>query len=291
MYTVDTHSPFSLVTIVRGRKNHLNNLLRGVLLSTVIPDEIIVVDMDEAPYEIRISGLNIRYVRFPQSSSKPVPVAQARNLGAQRAKHEIICFLDVDCIPSKKFFETLLNQSNINHGLIMGQPAYLLRRVDLNCSESFLFMNSLLHPERPVITTVEKTTTYGLFWSLAFLISKSLFETLEGFDENYEGYGAEDTDFAFRNKEFGIPLYLSEAIVFHQQHPVYSPSLNAFNEIISNCKIFYDKWKLWPMDNWLSEFAQLNLIAWNTKASAIEILNTPTKDMIATAYKPDAPFM
>ena len=37
-----------------------------------------------------------------------------------------------------------------------------------------------------------------LFWSLSFGLTASTFDDLGGFAEVFEGYGGEDTDFAFR---------------------------------------------------------------------------------------------
>ena len=44
------------------------------------------------------------------------------------------------------------------------------------------------------------------FWSLAFAVTPATHERIGGFDEGYAGYGAEDTDYAFRARAAGVGL-------------------------------------------------------------------------------------
>ena len=46
----------------------------------------------------------------------------------------------------------------------------------------------------------------GYFWSLAFAMRRVHFESVGGFNESFIGYGAEDTDFAFRATCSGLDL-------------------------------------------------------------------------------------
>jgi hypothetical protein len=114
---------------------------------------------------------------------------------------------------------------------------------------------------------------------------------IEGFDTNFNGYGGEDTDFAWKLEKHDIPFYLTEHLVFHQQHPVYSPPLNHLDPIIQNVKYFKAKWGKWIMENWLEAFAENEYIRWNSNNNILEKIRDPNESELKNAYKPEAPYM
>lgn len=281
----------SLITIVKGREQHLRNLLKGVSRSSYIPDEIIIVAIDELPAIVDFDTLPIKIVHL-KSEGGHLPIAKARNTGAIAASNEHLVFLDVDCIPSSGFFEQIFLQGCIHGTLIMGNPRYLTEKITYDMIEEELKNLSIHHPHRPVVNGLEISADWMLFWSLCFYIPKSLFHELEGFDENYTGYGAEDTDFSLTLKQKGnYRFLLSEATVYHQQHPVYSPPVHQLDSIITNAGIFYKKWGRWVMENWLHAFHKHDLINWLETSTGIEKKNSPSKELINKCFQPEAPFM
>ena len=140
------------------------------------------------------------------------------------------------------------------------------------------------HPRRPDITQpCQPTSSYELFWSLNFALSRSCFHQIGGFDTDYQGYGAEDTDFAFTARKHRIPFALVPALAFHQHHPTYQPPLQHFEDIIVNAQRFYHKWNVWPMEGWLRAFTNMELIAWHAQASHIEVVRSPNRSEVAQA--------
>ena len=282
---------FSVISIVSGRQSHLNNLIEGIKQSSVLPDELIIVGINETPKLSVENELNLKIYKL-DDPGEHFSAARARNFGASKASNNHLVFLDVDCIPSVQFFEQILIQGIANNTLIMGNPRYLLKSLEPNFPVDSLFENSIHHPHRPKINGSMIADDYMLFWSLAFYIPKHLFQKLEGFDEKYCGYGAEDTDLSLKLKYTpGYKLLLSEATVFHQQHPVYSPPVHQLDSIINNAEIFYKKWNYWVMDNWLEDFQKMGLISWNSNGKYIQKIKEPSEVMKAECFKPEAPFM
>lgn len=137
-----------------------------------------------------------------------------------------------------------------------------------------------------------QTDDYGAFWSLCFAITRQQFTKIGGFDTQYVGYGAEDTDFAFTARTLGIDLYLTADVAYHQQHSVYRPPLNHLDSIVLNANRFYNKWQHWPMQGWLEQFESMGLIDWQEQQQTpIEIIRSPTKKELDSAYCADAPFV
>nr|WP_313973671.1 glycosyltransferase [uncultured Psychrobacter sp.] len=329
---VSEHVPVTVITTCYGRNRHLYNLLSSLANGSVKPDEVIIVNDDTDPKRLADFALNI--VKIPMSAGlvdsadhqtlehqtleksdkTEFDIGHNRNIGAARASHDTLIFLDVDCIVAPSFIEQLSAKlSQYPNALLMGQPRYLTR--PLSNEESFAlqkgaltndYLNhlSVYNPYRDNFdakqsistkttpTAIKKTNDYGAFWSLCFAIKREQFEQIGGFDTQYTGYGAEDTDFAFTARQLDIAFYLTADLIYHQQHAVYRPPLNHLESIIVNANRFYQKWQCWPMGGWLEQFCKMGLIDWtNEQSNSITLLRQPSSKEIELAYYPDAAYV
>ena len=90
----------SALTLVRNRQAHLDRLVEGLTLSASPPDELIVIDMSDAP--VTLPPLSFP-VRIQCLAGDALPLAAARNMAASLASGDSLLFLDVDCIVSSAF--------------------------------------------------------------------------------------------------------------------------------------------------------------------------------------------
>lgn len=153
----------SVLTLVKNRRPHLTNLLRGLLLGDTWPDELLIVHMNETPWglsaELEREGLpegvslrhftnghavgkastsveyqasfhrgedalRVRHVALHTKSGK-LPLARARNRAASLSKGELLVFLDVDCIPARTFLSDMAQAVQRTRGLVMSDVHYL----------------------------------------------------------------------------------------------------------------------------------------------------------------------
>ena len=290
-------SEFSVIINHANRQRNLKNTLLGLQAQTCMPTEVIVINYGDDIATLEFPPLTLRVINYDHNCEF-MPVAAARNFGARHSAYDQYIFLDVDCIPAKDFCEKMLGASLRYKGLIMGSPRYLLSPIpeqgEVNSfatDQNYLTQNSTLHPSRPVIKEVKLETCYELFWSLCFSISKEIFLALNGFDEGYQGYGIEDTDFALKAKQKGVPFYLSPVEVFHQQHPIYNPPINHLNSIIPNCNRYFNKWGHWPMVKSLKDFAALGFIEFTKNSQPpLKIIQTPSKNDVDARLVENAPY-
>jgi GT2 family glycosyltransferase len=323
MSTVKTISEYISVTVITtcyGRNSHLYNLLSSLVNGSVKPYEVIIVNDDADPKRLAEFSLNI--VKIPTTIEAAVNISNKagfdighnRNVGAAHATHDTLVFLDVDCIVAPTFIEQLSAKlQRYPDSLLMGQPRYLTRPLSdkeglelQSGSLATCFLNklSVYNPYRynfnkadclstPIKHTATKQTDdYGAFWSLCFAIKRQQFEQIGGFDTQYIGYGAEDTDFAFTARQLDIDFYLTADIVYHQQHGVYRPPLNHLDSIIINANRFYEKWQHWPMPGWLEQFSNIGLIYWTAvQSTPIVVLRKPSAHEIEQAHCPNAPYV
>lgn len=276
------HDSLNVITLVHGRREQLHNLLLGLERLTRVPDAVWVVFMNEAPEPLQSHRFHINSLRVDGDSG--LPLAKARNQITRGNSSDRWVFLDIDCIPSsdllRRYTAALDAESAALH---LGEVRYLPKGANRDgWTESDLHDAAAIHPLAEFRGAPGEPMPHHLFWSLNFACTGATFERIGGFDEGYEGYGAEDTDFAFRARDRGIPLLATDALAYHQYHPTYRPPLNHFDAIIANALRFHEQWKTWPMDGWLQEFADRKLIQWND--DAITVLRRPTAEEVEGCF-------
>jgi len=267
----------SLLTIVSGRQTAFQNFLKGLTYSTVFPDELIIIFMNEPACNLPDLGFPVKSFEF--YSSNALPLAVARNKAAQEASGDLLIFLDIDCIVHPELISAYQSCHAPNH-LLVGPVRYLPNQAPQQ-NDFFTRLLELSSPD-PIRATVDPLP-YELFWSLNFACEQKAYELIGGFDEGFNGYGGEDTDFAFSARAQGIPIKTVDALAFHQYHRSYSPPLNHFSDIVLNAQYFYSKWSIWPMDGWLSSFEQMGLISWTE--SKIRVIRQPNASEVDLVLK------
>jgi hypothetical protein len=224
---------------------HLELVFAGLARQTTRDFEILVCDDG--------SGKETRQIVEDFASRAPVPVrhfwqehqgfrkCKILNQAAREAYGDVFIFLDGDCIPHRAYIEDHLSQQE--------EGRYLAgRRVELGP-----WFSAQIEPEqvaagffdrprwRLFSSVIQKDSEYfqrsirvpfdGLRKLLKmdhvvdmkgcnYSIPKSALEALNGFDEEYEGYGREDTDVEIRLQNLGLKIKSMKglALQFHVWH-------------------------------------------------------------------------
>lgn len=153
----------AFVTTCKGRLHHIQQTLPTLV--SLLPDEIVVVDYD-CPDNVG------EWVRTYYPTVKVVSASdcadwnpsRARNLGAANCTAEWICFIDADVKAKPDWLEWMRS----------------------NLDPRFYYRIGSRREEKG-------SDTWG-----TFICTRDAFETVEGFDEIYRGWGAEDTDIYLR---------------------------------------------------------------------------------------------
>jgi GT2 family glycosyltransferase len=271
---------FSIVTIVKGRRKQLANLLYSIKDSTILPYDIQVVCMDNGDGVVTPDGLNINL--HVNKDTNELPLAAARNKGLATTKTDNVIFIDVDCIVSPTLFGNMLTALR-EKNIIAAYPLYLSIVPD-NGNYADLKYRAIAHPGRESIP-VGQPIDHLQFWSLVFAIQKQTFEQIGGFDETFIGYGAEDTDFAMQFHRAGVKLFFIPDYVLHQYHNKHDPPLNYFDSIIQNARRYRQKWGVLPMQRWLRAFASWGLIKIEATDN-IAVIQQPTESQLQNSISP-----
>lgn len=261
----------AVITIAAGRHRHLWAQQRGLALGDRRPDVYVAVAMGDpqvGPLTVDgpLAGSGGTLVRVELAADGPLPLAAARNAGAAAALAtgaDVLIFLDVDCVPAPSLVAayTAAVRGESGPALHCGVVQYLDDGVDAGRIHP-ADLAGRAHPARPQPGPGEslESADWQLFWSLSFAVSAGTWRRLGGFDEDYLGYGGEDTDLGYRAFREGVGLrWLGGADAFHQYHESPSPPVRHLVDIVRNATIFHRRWGFWPMLGWLRAFAEMGL--------------------------------
>ena len=264
----------AVVTIVRDRHAHLAGQVLGLRDQDRSPDTYVVVAIDDpvahqvvrelvpAQWDVRMPFTPLRQGRMPLSTARNLGAATAISAGAEH-----LVFLDVDCIPCptlvRRYGEIMADAPGGGAPrVICGDVAYEPppRRPGASTAADGRPRH---HPARPPLPPggIRAVDDVSLFWSLSFAVTARDFTRIGGFDEDYLGYGAEDTDFGQRlARGGGQLLFVGGAGAVHQYHPSPNPPVQHVADIVANANVFADKWGWWPMQTWLEQFRDRGLV-------------------------------
>lgn len=255
--------PLAVVTVAsEARTEHLRR--QQELLDRLGGDVVRVVGWLEGTPP---TDLSARVVGVPPGEHG-LRVARGRNEAARvalEAGAEVLVFLDADCLPGPGLLGRYADAAVAHQGaLLCGPVTYLPEGVTPHDVEDLAALTSP-HPARPHpddhATSWATPPEYDLFWSLSFAITAGTWRRTGGFAEVYEGYGAEDTDFAWAARERAVPmLWVGGAHAYHQWHPTSSPPWQHLDDVLRNGAVFAARWGRWPMAGWLAQFAEAGAI-------------------------------
>ena len=264
----------ALVTLARGRELHLARQARAVARLDPAPSDYVVVSLDEAPY--RVEGARVLH----RPAAPPLPLAAARNVAIAAVEADLVVCLDADCLPEPGMLGPLAAAARATGGerLRAGPvgrlgplPAERLAPTEAELARSREAAGTGGRPVPPP-GAVAAEPRIERFWSLAFAVTPALHARIGGFDEGYAGYGAEDTDYAFRARAAGVGLsWVGGAWAHHQHHPVSDPPVEHLEDIVRNARRFRERWARWPMEGWLRAFAERGLVAWNPAGAELAL--------------------
>lgn len=231
-----------ITACTKDREAYIQNLHRSLLEHAPHVDHLVVVvgDEDWLPWD------GAWVVRIPQEGS--FNLAKSRNVGFRAASFfdDKLIWLDADCVVGP---ETISNYESAleEDGVFAGSATWLKQRPEEIGSFSFTEEEE---PERKFpgpglwekIPSRQSWMVFGLSFGMNAATWAQAVRSFGGFDEEFSGWGPEDTDFAVSADKNGIPLYLlGGAPVFHQHHESEWPPVSKADDVVRNTNFFRQK--------------------------------------------------
>lgn len=225
---------------------HLSLVFAALARQTTRDFEILVCDDG--------SGLETQHLIEEFSKTSPVSVrhfwqehhgfrkCKILNRAAREAQGHIFIFLDGDCIPHRAFIEDHLHSQERGYYLA-GRRVELGPQISQWLTPEKVSAGFFDWPHPRFIASIfrgdsqyfQRSLRFGSKWVRGLLgmnrvvdlkgcnysIPREALEKLNGFDEQYEGYGREDTDVELRLQNLGLKIKSMKgvALQFHVWHP------------------------------------------------------------------------
>lgn len=237
--TVETHEfkpqvghsaiDYPKVTIITVGYNHLNDLQRCLpsLYDQTYPNfEIVVVDNDSrdgsADY-VEVEHPHVHLIRAGEN----LGFSGANNLGASEACGEFLVFLNPDTRVEPDWLTALLKAFDdptvglaTSKILLMEQPDRINTCGNDVHFTGYAYLKGWLEPA----DTFDEPMPVFSVSGCAFMMRKSLFEALGGFDESFNPVYVEDTDLSWRTRLAGYQcVFVPASVIYHD----YTPGISA----------------------------------------------------------------
>ncbi len=196
--------PIISVIVPASRTDTLKQTIEGLLNQSISKDgyEILII----IPATLNFENLQPSRVQVVKTK-KLYPPGKMRNIGAQSAIGDILCFIDDDCIPSQEWIEVITEkfQKNKDIGAVGCRVVSLEDTFWHRCADYALF------------SRYQYTTPfYGDLGSAAIAIRKKAFENVNGFQETL--LASEDWDLSLRLNENGWLCRFDPSIEVQHDH-------------------------------------------------------------------------
>ena len=211
--------PITVGISTMDRPDALARCLDALLASTMLPDEVLVIDQGHAPADAVIAsrasaGPPLRHVRQP-----PNGLSAARNAMFEQACNPVVAVTDDDCVPGADWILSIA-------GALQREPM-----PDAVCGRVLALPQDGLRTYAVSLradTTPADFTSQTIPWRVGtganFAALREAVLAVGGYDERLgagsKGQAAEDLDLALRLLRRGRRIrYEPEAIVYHERQP------------------------------------------------------------------------
>ena len=205
--------------------------IRSIISQDLQPNNIVVVEnMPKTGVREIIQQQFGNLVSVISGLEKSPNISFARNLGAKKCESDIIVFMDDDVVLGYSNYLKLIN--------------YIMSRNDFCCGANRLWTTTkwykylsldyqmnhnlqILKAKTFTPNSIERSTGNRNFSEYTYIgnlgaIRREVFETVNGFDETYEGWLYQDTDLMMRLCYYGYSyeiLSYSNMYCYHLSHP------------------------------------------------------------------------
>lgn len=246
----------SVIVTLYNRLEYARNIILSLLHQTLMIDELVFADdgskddvadvikdlVDRCPFEIKVvyqEDIGFR-------------LARSRNNGARVVTGDFLIFLDQDVIMPDDFIEKIYNNRKVKR--ITFTRGFLTSEEEKNRIQEIINKKYDFNEIYKIIYTYQDNKNFrrvmykDIFYSflyklklrkrgakiagLMFALYKTDYLAINGFDENYRGWGKEDDDFCNRFFKYGGETYcvLLKECIIHMYHKVASSKSESPNE-------------------------------------------------------------
>ena len=240
----------SIIIPVYNRKEILGKTLAGILHQSYPTNLIEVIIADDGssdnPQELLKKFKPFFEIKYVSQEDLGFRASAVRNLGVSQASHENLIFLDCDMLPLPNLVESMMKWLHVSKKVILIGHRRFVSTDDFSIDQCIDSIEPLIdlpdiNSENKIVQKGSKGVTidwrekiysetnqlksagahvFRTFCSGNVGFSREIWDQIGGFDEDFNHWGGEDTEFGFRaynNGNWFVPI--DEALALHQEPP------------------------------------------------------------------------
>ena len=273
---------FSLIICTYKRPKPIISLLDSVVLQTVYPNQILIVDgsIDDETADVINSSTygNLIYYKVPPENRG---LTRQRNYGMERiiTSTEVVCFLDDDTILESNYFEELIKTyqndtsiigvggiDTINNNWKYKEAGIIYNKYKYFCFEDYFYPEGLRNVIRNYLVLASnlgpgkmpefshgrtcgfplngKIYEVDLLIGMSFSFKRIVTDNCK-FSSYFEGYGLyEDADYSIRAQQYGINVINTNAKLAHYHDASGRPNKFQYGKMVVR-----NGWYVWRVKN------------------------------------------
>ena len=237
----------SFVIPCHNNARNLDWILEALTPQLHIRDQVVAVDDHSAnavPAPSRVGRARLTLVRRDDGSPNR---ASARNKGWRASDGEVVVFLDGDMVPSPGFAGALRRLHAAHRGVAIKSPRMALTRTEQKrgkreCLRDVATPERWIEgPRRARRPRCARTSHWYLAASNALSVERRFVTRIDGWDEEYQGWGEEDMDFAYRLHLAGLSFVFPEPRWLYAVHLDHPPTDGWATSLDRNARRFVHK--------------------------------------------------
>ncbi|MCD6590358.1 MAG: glycosyltransferase [Candidatus Aenigmarchaeota archaeon] len=205
----------SVIIPVYNGKETISKTLGSLLNQTYHKNkyEIIIVDDESTDGTPEVVKKYVKkypkLIRFYRQKHKGP--AAARNLGAKKAKGEILLFTDADCIPEREWIEEMVKPFK-DKEIVGVQGRYRTRQKCLIAKFAQMEIDDRYN-------RMKKRKYIDFIGTYSAGYRKDIFFKFGGFDESFPVASGEDPELSFKISKSGYKMVFNDRAVVYHKHP------------------------------------------------------------------------
>jgi glycosyltransferase involved in cell wall biosynthesis len=233
----------SVVVPTFNRKHILAKAIRAHLAQSALGEikEILVVDDGSTDgTEVQVSALTTETsvpIHYCRQSNRGQ--AAARNLGIREATGEIILFTDDDIIPHPDLLVEHLRWHDRHPELQVAVLGYVTWSPEVRPTPfmEWLGLDGPLFAYRQFSGKTE--LDFRAFYTCNLSLKRGFLRQAGSFDEDFRGYGFEDTELGYRLQKNGLRLlYNPDALAYHHKHVTFAEACRRAELVGLSLRVF-----------------------------------------------------
>jgi GT2 family glycosyltransferase len=226
----------SVVIATFNRRDTLNKAMKAHLAQSALNQlaEILIVDdgssdgtAEQVATLARHSSIPIRYWYQPKRGA-----AAARNMGIREAKGEVILFVDDDIIPAPDLVGEHLKWHGKHPDLCDAVLGHITWSPEVHPTPfmRWISLDGVLTAYRHIALKTEVDFRY--FYTGNLSLKTEFLRRTGNFDEDFGGYGFEDTELGYRLQKNGMRLFYNPAAVaYHYKRVTFAEACRRAQQV------------------------------------------------------------